>query len=351
MSKFLIFADPHIHERKEFSFVNFMGLNSRLYEGLLVLENIIRIAEEEGVHDIFCLGDLFELHDRIPNHVLQETREIIGRSPVPFHLLLGNHDFSLEKYPTPQNFYSVPNLDIIHKPGVREIGDETIGFIPFQRDYKRFEEWWNKMVDPVSSYPSVSMILFHQDVPGASYSSGIKVKAEGKLKTKPGIVYIGGHIHKPQWIRVGTEKIHYVGSPYQINFGEEGEEKRVFIFESQGQKIKERKIEGAPKFLTLDFFEEPDERVKGNYVRITGEVPYEDWRSFDKREATKKIEEMGAKSVTWNIKTKRRKRKGKEIISQQDESIIKEFINGLDVKNKKFLLDVGMEVWRESNEG
>lgn len=41
----LFFSDPHLHERKEFSKLGVLGLNSRLEEGLDILGQIARFGQ------------------------------------------------------------------------------------------------------------------------------------------------------------------------------------------------------------------------------------------------------------------------------------------------------------------
>jgi DNA repair exonuclease SbcCD nuclease subunit len=56
---------------------------------------------------------------------------------------------------------------------------------------------------------------------------------------------VSGHIHKRQWLAGG--KFHYLGSPLQLNFGEEGEEKCFSIIDTETLEI-ESVPTNAPTF-------------------------------------------------------------------------------------------------------
>jgi hypothetical protein len=75
-----------------------------------------------------------------------------------------------------------------------------------------------------------------------------------------------GHIHKPQSV---SKRVHYVGSPFQQNWGETGESKRVGIVDISNLTVEWVTIEGFPIYQTVnlaDFKElctaETDDRFK-----------------------------------------------------------------------------------------
>src|SRR5213078_511087 len=62
-----------------------------------------------------------------------------------------------------------------------------------------------------------------------------------------------GHVHKPQEVAPGA---HYIGSPFQQDFGEKNEAKRVAVLETDTLEVEWVPIEGFPEYrvCTLDEF-------------------------------------------------------------------------------------------------
>ena len=105
----LIYSDLHLHERKEFGRIDDKtGLNIRLVEGLDILQQIIDIINAHPeIKFVYFLGDIFELKDKVPNHILlefQKKLEEIERTNVIHFALLGNHDYNIIKYPISKLF-------------------------------------------------------------------------------------------------------------------------------------------------------------------------------------------------------------------------------------------------------
>jgi len=61
-----------------------------------------------------------------------------------------------------------------------------------------------------------------------------------------------GHVHKPQSIH---KNVHYVGSPFQQDWGESGENKRVGIVDVFSVKVEWIPIEGFPQYLSVNVTE------------------------------------------------------------------------------------------------
>jgi len=339
----LIFSDLHLHEREEFSFVTESGLNSRLEEGLSILDQINEIKNRPEIIQTIFLGDVFELKDRIPNHILIEYGKRLDRLLTkPHFFLMGNHDYNIQNYTIPEIF-NIDRFGFIKETQLfpnRNYGDW--GFIPFQRKQEDFIEALNKL-----NNLNPSVIFFHQELPGGEYESGRKIP--GVIPNnlfKPDIVYISGHLHKYQTVG----KVVYIGGPYQKNFSDEGCKKFVWLFNSQTRMLASLEL-SYPKFISIDIGQGISEfPINGNYIRITGEVGASSWSQKEKEILKEAIISAGAKGVSLQVKVKKHHQvKIEEAKIDHDDLIIQDY-----AKENKGNLDldhftkVGLEIFYQN---
>lgn len=98
-----------------------------------------------------------------------------------------------------------------------------------------------------------NLLLGHFEVFGCSLKNGLS--AGGIARSELNFVNIGllGHIHKPQSLGA----LHYVGSPFQQDWGESGENKRVAILDISGDKVSLEwvPLEGFPIYRQVSYEE------------------------------------------------------------------------------------------------
>ena len=342
----LISSDLHLHERKEFAKVDeTTGLNSRLVEGLDILQQIADILDAHPeIEWVYSLGDFFELKDKIPNHMLIEFQKMLSKikSKNRIHTaILGNHDFNLPEYPTVSLFditlATVPRC-ILRRDKV------TVGFIPYRREFDKF----------LISLKSVNeqnpdIVFFHQETPGVSYETGRDVPGTfPKDLLLPNTLYISGHIHKSQVIG----QIHYVGSPYQIRFSDEGQTRYTWLLNSKTKKMAPIELK-YPKFISINFSGTEDieidkSEVMGNYIRITGEADASTWCSKNKQGIREQLEKVGAKGVSFQVQIIRQHQTNitTEMLGNDDQ-IITEYVqdnNGESQISSEELVRIGLDL-------
>jgi DNA repair exonuclease SbcCD nuclease subunit len=297
---YLFFSDLHLHDRKEFHQIDSItGLNTRLAEGLSVLDQIISIAKNHpSIRAIFHLGDIFERKDNVPNQILIEfknrLRIIRDDLDIPFYSLKGNHDFNLPKYPTLLLFGDILFIDT---PTL--LSSYKIYFLPYQERWEQFEKAW---IEAHKFHPSI--ICLHQDIPGGVYESGKSIVGTWTLKTDPNILYLSGHLHRPQKVN----EIQFLGSPYQVRFSDEWQDHYIWLYNSESKSLDKFQLNYS-KFISLNWYELNNvlpehikEAVKGNYVRIIGDVFKEDYDSESKKVLKSNLEKMGAKVVIFQVR-------------------------------------------------
>lgn len=126
--------------------------------------------------------------------------------------------------------------------------DAVLVFASYPGSYPRLVEW---LAQTAENYRGKRLILFgHFQVIGATLNSGLAYDGVPKEALLPFTLGFLGHIHKPQEV---TRNIYYVGSPFQQNFGESGEEKRLAILDTQTMHVEWVSLEGFgfPKYRTV----------------------------------------------------------------------------------------------------
>jgi len=200
---------------------------------------IFRFLAEQGkrygVTEILLLGDITDRKDnhpgRLVNSVVTEILDLVKVAPV--HILQGNHDYANIDGATFRWFQLLDDLGV----KVRYYDEPTVVplesrldvrdclFFPFQRDKTKFTE-----IAAQYSDWDFCAVFFHQTFTGAETSTGlllpgVPVSAVDRW-TQKGVRMFSGDIHVPQ--KVGG--VEYIGSPYQINFGDKFEG-RVVLYD------------------------------------------------------------------------------------------------------------------------
>jgi len=348
----LIVSDPHLHERKEFEHIDpETGLNTRLVEGLNIFKQIATILKEHPeITYLYFLGDLFELKDKVPNHILIEFQKVLSEidtGGINISFLLGNHDFNLPEYPTAKLF----DIHLITKPQclIRPDGVKT-AFLPYQRDFETFIKEWKEL-----DKEKPDIFFFHQELPGVEYETGRKI---GGIFPQSffhsDTLYISGHIHKHQIVG----KALYVGSPYQTKFSDEGQNRYIWVLNSKTKKYSPIKL-NYPEFKSLDIqtyrgailSETLLENISGTYIRVVGEIPASQWDVQTRREIKTKLEKAGAKGISFQVQvSKQRQVQIPADKVDDDESIIKLYVDQNDAEgaglDKSELVRIGLGLFK-----
>ena len=95
-----------------------------------------------------------------------------------------------------------------------------------------------------------TVILGHFQAVGASMNSGQSLTGIPKEVLTRANLALLGHVHKPQSL---APNVHYVGSPFQQNFGEAGEEKRVGLLDLDTLNLTWLPMPGFPTYQTSSF--------------------------------------------------------------------------------------------------
>jgi len=217
-----------------------------------ISDNIAKLSPKA----IIILGDLANDHEKIHlsslngivnvfNNVCQEAEKINAK----VYYIPGNHDYIhnqvfLEDVHAFNAFKKWPNLMIIDRPIRMKSSDGYITMCPYVATGRFIEA-----LDTIGreKWMESTVIFCHQEFYGAKHNN-IEFKNGDKWGELLPLV-ISGHIHT--YSKVGDNVI-YVGSPYDINFGEEGD-KGIHLFHFENTKLSYHQMINLdlPKKITI----------------------------------------------------------------------------------------------------
>lgn len=283
------------------------------YRVNLFFQKIRQIYHDRGCNALWDLGDTTDDRTAIPIPALKEL--ISGLSAFPHESrhhnikLIGNHEqysrnAEIDAGGIFQHFFSV-----VRVCSIIPLNDNVnIVASPFPADTADAKA---QICAALANIPPTTKIIFlgHHEVTGGRFKNG--VQTDGVPLDTLDRVSVGllGHIHLPQ--QLGRRPIHYVGSPFQQDFGEAGETKRVALVTIDGPNIQLEWItlDGFPcyRYVSLKDFEtnfQPGEEHRYR-VRLTSPTeaerfyqhPYSNRATIEYEYEIAQAEEGGTNSI------------------------------------------------------
>lgn len=217
------------------------------------------LIEKDIEHIVIC-GDFFDNRNEIGVKTIAVASELMDIfNDFEVTMITGNHD---QFYRNRNDVHSVSifegrkNVTVISSIRQIKFGDRKVSFIPWGED--------------VSKCKKSDIIFGHLEVNGFKMSLG--KLAEGKiapkdLTSKAKLVF-SGHFHLRDERKYSASKIIYVGSPYQMNWGEASNMPGYYIvdidnvsYEFYENTISPKHIKTTSKNLKL-------KDVKGNILSV-----------------------------------------------------------------------------------
>lgn len=275
--KLLLYADLQATDGSE---VRFLDPSERLQDWRVrrFFEVLREIYVQHGCGGLIDLGDTTDDRSAIPVPTIDALIASLDEYDGWNIKLIGNH----EQYTKDarvhvgrlfqHRFTIVDGVEVFQSPD----SDAVFVFAAYPGDYAALAR---QLEDISVKYRGQKLVLFgHFQVIGCTLNSG--VAHDGIPKDVLASFRIGflGHVHKPQAV---TSKIHYVGSPFQQNFGESGEAKRVAIFDTETLEVEWVSLEGYgfPVYRTVtaqDFVNLVDEKSEDRFhVVLTSQADTE----------------------------------------------------------------------------
>jgi DNA repair exonuclease SbcCD nuclease subunit len=274
MSKAMIAADIHIHSHKE----NI----DRLSHGLEALRWIFTEAERNECKYLLFLGDLFHEKSKIDVLNYLSTFEIFldffveKKSTINAFLLCGNHDAYLkEKWDVNsiKPLSAINNVHIVDKPSTINLDGVNIDFCPYTANpiqhLQQLKEGRPK--------EDLRLLLGHLSVHGAILNKLYGTRADVIVEYDTDMVPVSadlfndwdmtilGHYHAAQHL---NDKAEYLGSPYQISFGESFQDKHILVLDLETMEKQYVKNDFSPRHYIIPSSEEDVYDLNGHFVRV-----------------------------------------------------------------------------------
>lgn len=241
-------------------------VSDRLRDVQSVLDWVFKAAADRDI-PLIVLGDIFDR--RKPDAVTLKAAAKMFRGAsqlgLKIYILPGNHDAHDSKglHYVVETFSAVglDNIRVMEAGVIEELGDGSLFPVPYMsrsaaieliREYKKQEI-------------KGGVLLLHDTIVG-SHLSGSYYADEGIPKDElEGFAYVlAGHIHGFQ--KLTPVKGVYIGSPYQLNFGEAGYEPSVGMISMSGGKVAFHRIRVPPELCR--WFHEVHYDQDGNMTQI-----------------------------------------------------------------------------------
>lgn len=267
-SKFAIFTDLHLGVHQ----------NSSTWHNIALqwTDWFVKELKEKNVEDIFFLGDFFHSRSEISVNTIHASADLLSRfSDFTIHMIVGNHD-SYYKQKSDVNSLSIlsgyPNIKVYDKVTLLTIGDKKITLCPWGFDYNSIEK--------------SDILLGHFEIESFKMNAHklceVGVKPKDLLK-KSKLIF-SGHFHLHEEREYDNGKIIYVGSPFQLDFGERDTKKGYYLIDMNDLTYIFYQNEITPihkKLLVSDIIGEDGiehtvkELIENNFIKIVVDVPVE----------------------------------------------------------------------------
>lgn len=221
--------------------------------------------ESLGISEIAIPGDIFHSRDTISVKTLNIAKKFFDIFK-EFNLVIstGNHDCHRKMSSEIHSLSMLSewsNIEIVdQKPRVfRTSVGKTISFTPWATEVK--------------DMPITDIMFSHLDIQ-SFYMNGYKLCEKGFLSEdlfKKSKYIISGHFHKRDHREYTDGTILYVGSPYQMNFGEVGDDRGIYIFDLEKETFEFVENNVSPKHKKIKVSDLISKKIGADILKT--EVP------------------------------------------------------------------------------
>jgi len=299
-------------------------------------------CRDKGIKDLIFAGDWHHNRSEISVNTLQISADILDiLSEFNLIAITGNHDIYY-KHRTDVNSLSIfknrNNVTVLEKYETIEAFDKKISFCPWNTATKDIEE--------------SDLIVGHFEIETFKMNTyktceeGVKVK---DLLKKSELV-ISGHFHTRHEKKFGAGTILYVGNPFQMDFGDAGNQKGYHILDIDTMEYEFFANNISPNYnkISLSELVEAGEitsfirsRFTNNIVKVKIDmnISQEDMDILQSTLVSLKPEVL---TYDYDINFNRildNKEDIEDLSGVDIEQAIEEFINSLEPSNKKSIID------------
>lgn len=261
MAKVMVIGDLHMGHRSG-------DRETAEYQLRVFDEFIFPLISKLGIKHVIQTGDYFDARKAIRHDTMELVREKIIPKTVgqEWHVLVGNHDMHLKEniFPNSCNelLSTYENFTIYNEPGVLEVDGIRIDMIPWIcRDNRK------QILDFIANTTS-NIAVGHFELAGFQYYRGMASQGEDAHFLANYSQVWSGHFHTIS----KANHILYVGTPYQLTFGDADDDRGVWVYDTDDGKF-EFYNNNMPRFSRIYYdhttFDEKNlDRFKGMNLNI-----------------------------------------------------------------------------------
>lgn len=249
--KLLTYADLQATDGDELCFTR-PNVTLQHYRTEKFFDDVSRIYEEHGCSGIVDLGDTTDDRSSIPIPTVEYLGSGMAKLPDGERWkLTGNHEQYLRDTTVNNRHLFSHWFYVIDDKQTQMVDGVCLFFASYPANYNELCEW---LVREARRVRGPKILFGHFEVQGAFYQNATAMSGVPQEVLAPFDMVILGHIHLPQAV---TPKIHYVGSPFQQDWGETGQQKRVGVVNTKAMTVEWVPMKGYPEYrkVTLDEFE------------------------------------------------------------------------------------------------
>ncbi len=169
--------------------------------------------------------------------------------------ITGNHEQYLRDTTISNRRLFEPYFAVIDDACVWDMGGWSAFFVSYPADHAKLADW---LVKTARETRGPKMLFGHFQIKGAFYQGGKAMTGVPLEVLEPFDMCLLGHVHMPQAL---SPRVHYVGSPFQQDWGETGQPKRVAILDTGTCTLEWVPMTGYPEYREITFDEFIDLKV------------------------------------------------------------------------------------------
>ena len=279
MSKYIVTSDWHIQNAGNFAKPEARGLTSRALGSLRTIEQLGAISQEKEIKKWLVCGDIFSTKSSVHTSVYNELYSVLEDvylSDLELYMIPGNHDMFMRKGGEGINTLTVL-ADAVSNIDLMDSSDNAVATIKCSQVMTDLEfivgvppgmlsevaKNLHTQFPPIAKRKPICMML-HENIIGAEFPSGAKADKGVTIKELKEFMAqfdiqacFCGDIHKPQIISQ-EPLIVIVGAPYQMDFGDAGQERGYWEYDSETNYAEFFPLPLDPAYIIIESHEMED---------------------------------------------------------------------------------------------
>lgn len=293
--------------------------------------------KQKNIKTIFILGDLLHYRDEIAVNTIHQL-SVLLQYWRDFQIVIfpGNHDCFFKDNADIHSLSILkgyPNITVLDKVTTVDLYGKTCTFCPWGTTPSQIPQ-----SDFVFGHFEISTFKFNEY---KTCEEGITAK---ELLSKSRNI-LTGHFHTKQQRAYDQGTITYVGSPYHMDFGDKGD-RGFHILDIETEEMTFFVNKESPKHVVVKASECQDALIENNFIKLVIDTD-----NIDQAEKIiKEVSARGAINVTVDYETK-----NKNVLVDTEiefscvhiENSIREFVENLDIKNKKEVAEYTINIYNK----